>query len=63
MTSWIFVADALESGYGEDAGSGIRGGRQQPIFDEGNAYLDRRFPRLDRIVRTRVVLFPKRRGP
>src|SRR5438128_1102818 len=49
------VADALESGYGEDAGGGIRGGRQQPIFDEGNAYLDRRFPRLDRIVRARVV--------
>jgi len=49
------VADALESRYGEDAGGGIRGGRQQPIFDGGNAYLDRRFPRLDRIVRARVV--------
>lgn len=57
------VADALESAYGEDAGGGIRGGRQQPIFDEGNAYLDRRFPRLDRIIRTRIVLFPNRRGP
>jgi len=49
------VADALQSEYGENAGGGIRGGRQQPIFDEGNAYLDRRFPRLDRIVRARVV--------
>jgi len=58
------VVDALESGYGEDAGGGIRGGRQQPIFDGGNAYLDRRFPRLDRIVRARVVRAPEtRRSP
>jgi len=55
------VADALESGYGEDAGGGIRGGRQQPIFDGGNAYLDRRFPRLDRIVRARIVQVPQTR--
>jgi cyclophilin family peptidyl-prolyl cis-trans isomerase len=55
------VADALESGYGEDAGGGMRGGRQQPLFDEGNAYLDRRFPRLDRILRARVVELPERR--
>src|SRR5207248_2919635 len=25
------AADALESGYGEDAGGGIRGGKQQPL--------------------------------
>lgn len=45
------VADALYSGYGEDSGGGIRAGRQQPLFDGGNAYLDREFPRLDRILR------------
>jgi cyclophilin family peptidyl-prolyl cis-trans isomerase len=54
------VADALESAYGEDAGGGIRGGKQQPIFDQGNAYLDRRFPRLDRIVHARVVASPNK---
>jgi peptidyl-prolyl cis-trans isomerase A (cyclophilin A) len=48
------VADALNSEYGEDAGSGIRAGRQQPLFDFGNDYLDHAFPRLDKIVRARV---------
>ena len=48
------VADALNSEYGEDAGSGIRAGRQHPLFDFGNDYLDRAFPRLDRIVRGRA---------
>jgi len=49
------VADALNSEYGEDSGGGIRAGRQQPLFDEGNAYLDRAFPRLDRILRAAIV--------
>jgi homoserine O-acetyltransferase len=49
------VADALNSEYGEAAGGGIRGGRQQPLFDGGNAYLDREFPRLDRILHARVI--------
>jgi len=49
------VADALNSEYGEAAGGGIRGGKQQPLFDGGNAYFDREFPRLDRIVRAGVV--------
>jgi homoserine O-acetyltransferase len=49
------VADALYAGYGEAVGSGIRSGRQGPLFEEGNAYLDREFPRLDRIVRAVVV--------
>ena len=48
------VADRLSAEYGENAGSGIRAGRQQPLFDGGNAYLDRDFPRLDRIIRARV---------
>jgi len=49
------VADALNSEYGEAAGSGLRAGKQQRLFDEGNAYLDREFPRLDRIVRAQVI--------
>jgi peptidyl-prolyl cis-trans isomerase A (cyclophilin A) len=49
------VAAALNSEYGEDSGGGIRGGRQQPLFDGGNAYLDREFPRLDRLIRARIV--------
>ena len=49
------VADALYSEYGENSGGGIRAGRQQPLFDGGNAYLDREFPRLDRLVRATIV--------
>ena len=49
------VADRLNAEYGENSGSGIRAGRQQPLFDGGNAYLDREFPRLDRIIRARIV--------
>ena len=43
------VADALFSEYGENAGGGIRGGKQDPLFTGGNAYLEREFPRLDYI--------------
>lgn len=49
------VADALNSDYGESSGSGIRAGRQQPLFDGGNAYLDREFPRLDRLLHAVVM--------
>jgi peptidyl-prolyl cis-trans isomerase A (cyclophilin A) len=49
------VADALNSEYGEGSGSGIRAGKQQPLFDGGNAYLDREFPRLDRLLRAVVM--------
>ena len=49
------VADALNSEYGESSGGGIRAGKQQPLFDGGNAYLDRDFPRLDRLLRAVVM--------
>src|SRR5262245_28582629 len=49
------VADALNAEYGESAGGGIRGGKQQPLFDGGNAWLDREFPRLDGISSARRV--------
>ncbi len=49
------VADALNAEYGETSGGGIRAGKQQPLFDGGNAYLDREFPRLDQIIRATVA--------
>lgn len=49
------VVDRLHSGYGETSGGGMRAGRQQRLFEEGNAFLDREFPKLDRILRVSVV--------
>ncbi|HMG20344.1 MAG TPA: peptidylprolyl isomerase [Kofleriaceae bacterium] len=49
------VADALYADYGERAGGGIRAGKQDPVFDGGNAYLRREFPELDYIQRAAVV--------
>lgn len=49
------AADALYSGYGESSGGGIRAGRQGVLFEYGNAYLDRNFPRLDSIRRASIV--------
>jgi len=49
------VADALNAEYGESAGGGIRGGKQSPLFDSGNDYLTRNFPRLDFIRRARIM--------
>jgi cyclophilin family peptidyl-prolyl cis-trans isomerase len=43
----IEVLDRLNSEYGERAGGGIRAGRQAPLFEGGNAWLAREFPRLD----------------
>ncbi len=48
------VVDALYSGYGEEAGSGIRSGKQAPIFEGGNAYLKKAFPKLDYIIRATI---------
>jgi cyclophilin family peptidyl-prolyl cis-trans isomerase len=49
------VVDKLYAGYGEDAGGGMRGGKQGKIFAGGNAYLDREFPKLDGLLRAGVV--------
>jgi homoserine O-acetyltransferase len=48
------VVDALYSEYGEQAGGGIRGGKQDPLFAGGNEYLKRNFPRLDYVVRATI---------
>lgn len=49
------VVDHLYSGYGEHSGGGMRAGHQGKLFEEGNAYLDRSFPRLDRLLRAAIV--------
>jgi homoserine O-acetyltransferase len=48
------VVDTLYAGYAESAGGGMRGGKQDRIFAEGNTHLDRDFPKLDRLIRARV---------
>jgi cyclophilin family peptidyl-prolyl cis-trans isomerase len=49
------VVDSLYAGYGERSGSGVRQGRQGPLANGGNAYVDREFPLLDRIRRVMVL--------
>ena len=50
------VADAFNSEHGEGLG-GIRAGKQDPAFAEGNAFFHRVYPRLD-VIR-RATLLPK----
>jgi cyclophilin family peptidyl-prolyl cis-trans isomerase len=49
------AVDRLYAGYGDGAGGGMRGGKQGPIFAGGDAYLDREFPLLDRLIRATIV--------
>ncbi len=55
VVSGMDVADALNSEYGETSGGGIRAGKQDPLFDGGNAFLDREFPRLDTLLHAMVT--------
>jgi len=55
VVAGLEVVDAFYSSYAERAGGGIRAGHQDPVFDGGNAYLLREFPRLDVIRRARIV--------
>jgi homoserine O-acetyltransferase len=48
------VVDSLYAGYGEESGGGMRQGKQGPLLEGGNAYMDRVYPRLDRILRVTV---------
>jgi cyclophilin family peptidyl-prolyl cis-trans isomerase len=52
------VVDRLYDGYAETSGGGMRAGRQGRLFEEGNAHLDRDFPKLDRLLRARIVELP-----
>ena len=49
------VVEKLYGGYGEHSGGGMRAGKQDAMFAGGNAYLDREFPKLDRLIRARVL--------
>jgi cyclophilin family peptidyl-prolyl cis-trans isomerase len=52
------VADALFDEYGEAAGGGIRAGKQDPVFQGGNDYLRKNFPKLDYVRSARIVAVP-----
>lgn len=49
------AADRFHAGYGEEPGGGMRGGKQGKMFAGGNAYLDRDFPLLDKVIRATVA--------
>jgi homoserine O-acetyltransferase len=48
------VLDRIYSGYGENSGSGVRQGRQGPLLEGGNVYMDREFPQLDWLIRALI---------
>jgi cyclophilin family peptidyl-prolyl cis-trans isomerase len=50
------VVKSIYSGYRESAGGGVRAGKQAPLMNGGNAYVDREFPKLDGLVRITVSL-------
>lgn len=54
VISGMAVLDSLYGGYGEESGSGVRQGRQGPLERGGNAFVDREYPLLDRILRVVV---------
>jgi cyclophilin family peptidyl-prolyl cis-trans isomerase len=56
VISGMDVVDRLYSGYGETSGGGMRAGHQDALFAEGNAWLNRNFPRLDYIRRASGVV-------
>jgi cyclophilin family peptidyl-prolyl cis-trans isomerase len=54
ITEGMDVVDQLYSGYGEESGGGLRGGDQSRIFAEGNAWLDREYPQLSRLLSAHI---------
>lgn len=49
------VVDRLYSGYGENSGGGLRGGKQGPIETGGKAYILENYPKLDYIIRATIL--------
>lgn len=45
------TVEKLYGGYGEHSGGGMRGGHQDAMFEGGDAYLDREYPKLDKLIR------------
>jgi len=54
VISGMEAADRFYSAYGEQAGGGIRAGKQDVLFKEGNAWLEKNFPKLDEISKATV---------
>lgn len=54
------VVESLYGEYGETSGGGIRAGKQDALFEGGNAWLDEHFPKLDKLERARVVNKPRK---
>ncbi len=48
------TVDSIFGGYGETSGGGVRRGNQAPLVEGGNAYIDREYPELDRILSVTV---------
>jgi cyclophilin family peptidyl-prolyl cis-trans isomerase len=49
------VVEHLYGGYGEYSGGGMRAGHQDAMFAGGNAYMDQKFPKLDKLIRASVL--------
>lgn len=49
------VVDSIYSGYDENSGGGMRRGKQQKLFELGNTYLDKEFPKLDKLLDAEIV--------
>jgi len=54
IEGWDAV-EKLHGGYGENSGSGMRAGHQDKLFEGGNAYMDKEFPKLDRLIRAAII--------
>jgi homoserine O-acetyltransferase len=55
VVSGMDVVEKLYAGYGETSGGGMRAGNQDTLFAGGNRYLDKNFPKLDRLIRLEVI--------
>lgn len=54
VVSGMDVVNSIYSGYGETSGGGVRAGKQAPLMNGGNAYVDREFPKLDHLIRVTI---------
>lgn len=52
------VVERLYAGYDEEAGGGMRGGKQGKMLESGNAHLDKNFPLLDKLRTATIVQEP-----
>jgi homoserine O-acetyltransferase len=49
------TVEKLYGGYGEHSGGGMRAGHQDAMFQGGNAWLDKNYPKLDKLIRATLV--------